>query len=467
MIQKTHITETGLNGKIPPHDKDVEEAVLSSCLIDSSATSLMIEILGEVNVFYQPEHVCICDAIFNLYKDSQTIDILTVSNELKKNGKLDAIGGDFKLISLCQKVGSSAHLENHCRILQQLYIKRKSIEIGYNLTTKSYNDDVDSFDLLDESYKELDKISDWLNSKKSENFKSNVDDLFNRIESNEQGVPSCIEKLNKYFNGYHKQDLTILAGRPGMGKTAFMLNEALKQALDGKAVGIFSLEMSTTQLTARLFSNFANVDSGRLVRNKLFEDEKKILSEKRKEFEKLPIFISDQGAITLMQLKIQAKKWQRENKISMVFIDYLQLMKSSVKNGTRENEVGEISRGIKALAKEMNVPIMALSQLSRAVETRSDKRPILSDLRDSGSIEQDADNVLFCYRPEYYGIDEWDDDLRSPTKDEAEIIISKNRHGETASCLVSTNLKYMRFSNKIEKIEEPFNLPNFNLDDAF
>lgn len=451
-----------MSGKIPPHAVDLEKTILGACIIESNAISEAVEIFRDEPVFYKPEHQAIYDTLLAMFKASENIDTLTLISNLKKTKKLEEVGGEFYIIDLSGSVSSTAHLEYHCRIVQQQYVKRQSIHVASELLQKSFEDDSDIFDILDESYRELDRVTEWLQTKKPTTLPELVSQLFKRAESKEPGVPSSINKINDLLNGYQNSDLIINAARPGMGKTAFMLSEALHQARNGYPVGIFSLEMAALQLIGRQMANFCSIDGSRIHSNRLSTEERQRLEYLAEEFKRLPIFIHDQPSISILELKIQAKKWKRDHNIRMIYIDYLQLMTVSSKKGTnREQEISEISRSLKALAKELDIPIMALSQLSRAVETRGgEKRPMLSDLRESGAIEQDADIVQFIYRPQYYDIENWSDD-GTPTDNQAEIDHAKNRHGKTGYCRVGCNLRYMQFHN----LEESHTIPESVLQD--
>lgn len=460
-------------GKLPPQAMDLEEAILGAALQDKYIIDLIIEIFRDEKVFYKAAHQVIYDAMYEMAVDNQPIDMITVIHKLKTLGKLEAIGGEFYIVELTQKVSSSAHTEYHCRIVMQMHVKRQSIRVANDIIERSYNEETDIFDLLDASQKEMDDVSQWLIRKKPTEFKNVVDSVFEGSENNEAGVPSSLAKLQKKLNGYREEDLIIVAARPGMGKTALMLSEAKHMAKLGHPVAIFSLEMSDKDLVRRMLAEECGIDSSKITLNRLSQEEKDLMAQKRPEFEKLPIFIHDQAGLTPMELRGQASRWKREKGIKMIYVDYLQLMNASGKNhtGNREQEISSISRSLKATAKELGVPVMALSQLSRAVETRGGyKRPILSDLRESGAIEQDADVIMFLLRPEYYKIFEWDDDSRSSCRDQAEIGVAKFRGGETGACVVGCNLKYMRFfdleedDNFFDSLPVP---PNQNPEEAF
>lgn len=450
------------NRKIP-NDPELEEVVLGGMLITQQGVSEFVEIVKGTNIFYNSKNSLIYDAIISLYKSSQAVDLMTVRSELQKTGKLKEAGGGAYLVALTERVSSSAHMQYHAMLLMQLYVKRKSIEVGNTLADNAYDEDTDIFELLDNSYKELDKVSDWLSIKQPKDIGDYLTEVL-KPKSERAGIPTAVRDINLKLNGYQQSDLTIIAGRPAMGKTAYALNDALHQARLGYPVGIFSLEMSARQLTARLFSNYAKIDSNKLAFGTLSQSEYDVAAGLRSSFSKLPLYIDDEPYLSLLSLKIKAKKWVREKKVKVIYIDYLQLINNNLKGRTRDQEISEISRTLKGLAKELDIPIIALSQLSRTVETRGDKRPMLSDLRESGAIEQDADNVLFLYRPEYYGIPTWEDN--TPTTNEVEVIISKFRNGTTGGIIAGCQLQYMRFFERGENvsmnIHQENNLPKID-----
>lgn len=452
-----------MQNKKTPNDPELEEVVLGGMLITQQGVSEFVEVVKGTNIFYNSKNALIYDAILSLYKSSQAVDLMTVRSELQKTGKLKEAGGGSYLVELTEKVSSSAHMQYHAMLLMQLYVKRKSIEVGNTLTDNAYDEDTDIFELLDSSYKELDKVSDWLSIKQPKEIGDYLTEVL-KPKSERAGVPTAVRDINLKLNGYQQSDLTIIAGRPAMGKTAYALNDALHQARLGYPVGIFSLEMSARQLTARLFANYAGIDSNKLAFGTLSQSEYDVAAGLRSSFSKLPLYIDDEPYLSLLSLKIKAKKWVREKKVKIIYIDYLQLINNNLKGRTRDQEISEISRTLKGLAKELDIPIIALSQLSRTVETRGDKRPMLSDLRESGAIEQDADNVLFLYRPEYYGIPQWEDN--TPTTNEVEVIISKFRNGTTGGIIAGCQLQYMRFfergGNVSMNIHQENNLPKID-----
>ena len=450
------------NRKIP-NDPELEAIVLGGMLIEQRGVSEVVEVVKDTNVFYTHKNALVYDAIISLYKSSQGVDMMTVKTELQRIGKLKEAGGGGYLVELTERVSSSAHIQNHAILLMQMYVKRKSIEVGYNLAEQSYEEDTDIFELLDGSYKELDKISDWLSIKQPKALGDYLTEVL-KTKAERAGIPTAVRDINLKLNGYQPSDLVIIAGRPAMGKTAYALSDALHQARLGCPVGIFSLEMSARQLTARLFANYAGIDSNKLAIGTLSQSEMDVAVSLRPSFGKLPLYIDDEPFLTLLSLKIKAKKWVREKGVKIIYIDYLQLISNSQRGRTRDQEISEISRTLKGLAKELDIPIIALSQLSRGVEARGDKRPMLSDLRESGAIEQDADNVLFLYRPEYYGIPQWEDG--SPTANEVEVIISKFRNGTTGGIIIGCQLQYMRFFERggsvSMNIQQENNLPKID-----
>lgn len=460
-------------GKIPPQAIDLEERILGACLIDKYAISEVVEIITDNDaVFYKEAHQYIYKTMLNMFTESIEIDLLTVSTELKKENKLELVGGDFYLIELSQKVSSSAHIEIHCRYIMQYYVKRHTIRVASEMIENAYEESKDVFDLLEESQRSLDDTSQWLLRKKSSDLKSGYDKFLQSKESPvKTGIQSKFKKLRDKLS-YHPSDLIIVAARPGMGKTALVLNEAKHIAKQNIPVGFFSLEMSEMQLIGRLVAEEFGIESNRIKEDNLTPSEKQVLRKEGYKIANLPIYIHDEGGLTIMSAKTIIGKWVRQNGVKIVFLDYLQLMNGfgNNKNGNREQEISYISRTLKAVAKEFDIPIIALSQLSRAVETRGgSKRAMLSDLRESGAIEQDANVVMFIYRPEYYHIEEWDDDERGPTANQTEIDIAKNREGKLGHTRISNDLRYMRFEDldEIEPWEQVDDLPVQNTADAF
>ena len=446
------------DGKIPPQAIDLEEAVIGAMLIDEKGVNEVIDILSP-EIFYKKSHQLIFESIQRLFRESEPIDLLTVSADLKKNKNFEIIGGDFYLINLSQKVSSSAHIEYHSRIIQQKFIQRKLISISNEIIQKSYNESTDVLDLLDEAESKLYDIAQNNIKGSSETAQNLVIQAKNRIEEignregSLSGISTGFEKLDRLTSGWQPSDLIIVAARPGMGKTALALSMARNISVQKKIpVAFFSLEMSSVQLITRLISAETGLSSDKLRTGKLADHEWQQLNVKVSDLESAPLYIDDSAALTIFELRAKARRLASAHDIKLIVIDYLQLMNlgSSNKAGNREQEISTISRNLKALAKELNIPVIALSQLSRAVETRGGtKRPILSDLRESGAIEQDADIVSFLYRPEYYGITEWDDDMKTPSEGQGEFIVAKHRNG----ALDSIKLKFIANLGKFEDID--------------
>ncbi|MGI9526928.1 MAG: replicative DNA helicase [Weeksellaceae bacterium] len=442
-------------GKVPPQAVDLEEAVLGAMMIDKKGLNETIEILQE-NFFYRPEHQYIFKAIATLFNESQPIDLLTVSNQLKKEGKLQAVGGDYYLIGLTQKVSSSAHIEFHARVIQEKYVMRKLIEISSNIIDKAYDETTDIFDLLDESESEMFKITDGSLKSSYSDSKTLVFEAIEQIKAMSEkeglsGVPSGFKSIDKITSGWHPADLVILAARPGMGKTAFVLSMAKNITVDHQMpVAVFSLEMSSVQLITRLIVGETGISSDKIKKGNLTDAEWKQLYTKVKGLENAPLYIDDTPALNVFDLRAKCRRLVSQHGVKLIIIDYLQLMTTRDSGGNREQEISTISRNLKAIAKELNVPVIALSQLSRAVETRGGtKRPLLSDLRESGAIEQDADIVSFIYRPEYYKLDHWDDDDATPSAGQAEFIIAKHRNG----ALENVRLRFIGDQAKFTDLE--------------
>ena len=444
-------------GRIPPQALELEEAVLGAMLIDKKGVDEVIDIL-QPDAFYKTAHQKIFEAIFQLFQDSQPVDLLTVSSELRKKGKLETVGGEFYLVQLSQRVASSAHIEFHARIILQKFIQRSLIKISNEIIESSYKESTDVFDLLDEAESKLYEVNQGNIKRSSESAQNLVIEAKKRIEEISKrdglsGVSTGFEKLDKLTSGWQPSDLIIIAARPGMGKTALTLSMARNIAVTKQIpVAFFSLEMSSVQLITRLISAETGLSSEKLRTGKLADHEWQQLNVKVTDLEKAPLFIDDTPSLSIFDLRAKSRRLSSQHGIKLIVVDYLQLMTAgtSTKSGNREQEISTISRNLKALAKELDIPVIALSQLSRAVETRGGtKRPMLSDLRESGAIEQDADIVSFIYRPEYYNIDEWDDDERSPSEGQAELIVAKHRNGG----LDNIRLKFIGHLGKFEDLD--------------
>ena len=426
-------------------------------LIDKKGVDEVIDIL-QPDAFYKTAHQYIFNAIYQLFHDSQPIDLLTVSSALSKDGKLEIVGGEFYLVQLSQRVASSAHIEFHARIILQKFIQRSLIRISNEIIETAYKDSTDVFDLLDDAESKLYDVTQGNIKRSSQSAQNLVIEAKTRIEEISKreglsGVSTGFQKLDKLTSGWQPSDLIVIAARPGMGKTALTLSMARDIAVTKEIpVAFFSLEMSSVQLITRLISAETGLSSEKLRTGKLADHEWQQLNVKVTDLEKAPLFIDDTPSLSIFDLRAKARRLASQNGIKLIIVDYLQLMTagSSSKIGNREQEISTISRNLKALAKELDVPVIALSQLSRAVETRGGtKRPMLSDLRESGAIEQDADIVSFIYRPEYYNIDEWDDDEHSPSEGQAELIVAKHRNGG----LDNIRLKFISHLGKFEDID--------------
>jgi replicative DNA helicase len=441
-------------GKLPPQAVDLEAAVLGALMLEKDALTTVIEILRPES-FYKDVHCEIYRAITDLFDNSEPVDILTVTQQLKKSGKLDFVGGPYYVTSLTNKVNSAANVEYHARIISEQHIKRDLIHISSEIQKMAYEDTTDVFNLLDKVEQEIFSISDTNIRKNYADMRSVLREAIDELESKKDqegltGIPSGFTELDRITSGWQRSDLVIIAARPGMGKTAFVLSSLRNAAIDFKMpVAIFSLEMSTLQLVNRLISSEAQLESEKIKQGKLADYEWEQLVHQTAPLSDAPIFIDDTPALSIRELRSKSRRLKAQHDVQLIIIDYLQLMSGETgqgNQGNREQEIASISRALKNLAKELNVPVIALSQLSRAVETRGgEKRPQLSDLRESGSIEQDADMVMFLYRPEYYGITE--DETNASTQGVGEVIISKHRNGGLGTVKLKFIGPYTKFTD--------------------
>jgi replicative DNA helicase len=443
-----------INGKMQPQAIDLEISVLGAILIDNEALSDSIDILKQ-EYFYKLEHQFIYEAIANLFQESNPIDILTVTEELKKLGNLKKAGGVAYVSGLTSRVSSSANTEYHARIIAEKFIQRKLINISSGIIEESLDDTIDVFETLNKAEQELFNVTEGTLRKSYDSMSDlikvslkNIENLKNN-EAGLSGVPSGFSKLDRVTSGWQKSDLIICAARPGMGKTAFALTMARNIAIEhGMGVAVFSLEMSSEQLVNRLISSESEIEAGKLRKGDLKEHEWIQLHSKIKDLSKAPIFIDDTPAISVFELRAKARRLVKKHGIKMIIIDYLQLMTAGGKGGNREQEISTISRSLKGIAKELGIPVMALSQVNRALEQRSgvgSKRPMLSDLRESGAIEQDADIVTFIYRPEYYKIQEWENGENC--LGQSEIIVAKHRNGGLDNIRLKFRAQFAKFSD--------------------
>lgn len=462
----TYDNPVNLLGKIPPQAVELEEAVLGALMLEKDALTNVIDIL-KVESFYKESHKVIFQAILDLFSESQPIDLLTVTTQLRKNGALEIAGGAFYVTELTSKVASAANIEYHARIITEQSIKRELIRISSEIQKDAFEDTTDVFELLDKMEQSMFEISEKNIRKNYSDMRSIMRDAIAELEERKNqkdgltGVPSGFTALDRVTSGWQKSDLVIIAARPAMGKTAFVLSVLRNAAVDhSRPVAIFSLEMSAVQLVNRLISSEAELDSEKIKKGTLADHEWAQLVHKTAKLSKAPLFVDDTPALSILELRAKCRKLKAQHDIQMVVVDYLQLMSGDSKNGgqggNREQEIASISRALKKIAKELSIPVIALSQLSRAVETRGgDKRPQLSDLRESGAIEQDADMVMFLYRPEYYGITE--DEGGASTAGVGEVIIAKHRNGSLENVKLRFIGRYTKFTDLDGGINYPPN----------
>lgn len=451
---------TMVYGKVPPQAKDLEEAVLGAVMLEKSAFDAVIEIL-KPECFYVDAHQKIYKAMQGLQQKNQPIDILTVVEELRSREELEMVGGPYYVTKLTNMVVSSANIDAHARIILQKFIQRELIRISGEIIGDAYEDGTDVFDLLDDAETKLFEIT---NNHLRKNFDSidqvlvktvqKIEDMRNRNEDI-TGVPSGFSSLDRVTYGWQNTDLIILAARPAVGKTAFALNLARNAALSTvrpTPVALFSLEMSAGQLVQRILSAESEIWLEKISRGKLEEHEmKQLYARGITKLAQAPIYIDDSAALNIFELRAKCRRLKNKHNIGMIIIDYLQLMSgSSDRNSNREQEISKISRDLKGLAKELQVPIIALSQLSRDVEKRKEgsKMPQLSDLRESGAIEQDADMVMFLYRPEYYDITS--NEMGESNKGETHVRIAKHRNGTLETIKLRALLHIQKFTEMEE-----------------
>ena len=460
------------HGKIPPQAIELEETVLGALMLEKDALTAVIDIL-KPETFYKETHQKIFNAIHRLFAKSEPVDILTVTNELQNSGELELVGGAYYITQLTNRVASSANIEFHARILLQKFIQRELIKVSTDIIKEAFEDTTDVFDLLDKAEQNLFDISERNLRRGSEEINQLLGSAIKQIEEagkhegSYSGIGSGFTDLDRITSGWQKSDLIIIAARPGMGKTALMLSMVRNIVVDfQKTAAVFSLEMSSLQLVTRLIASETELSSDKLRKGKLEDYEWEQLNTKLSKLTDAKLIIDDTPALTIFELRAKCRRiMQKSEGVDLIIIDYLQLMAgSSDGRSNREQEISVISRSLKALAKELSVPIICLSQLNRSVETRGgSKRPILSDLRESGAIEQDADMVIFIYRPEYYKIEE--DEQGNPTKGKAELIISKNRNGS----LANIKLRFIdRFAKFTDLESSDFDSPSsFDGDDSY
>ena len=442
-------------GKIQPQAIELEKIVLGAIMLERDAYSTIGELLRQ-ECFYDKKHELIYEAIVDLAVSGRPVDMLTVTEQLKKNGNLKAAGNMAYISELTMNVAGTAHLEFHAKIIAQKFLSRELIRFSGLIQGKAFDESIDVEDLMQEAEGKLFEISQRNIKKDAVQINPIINEAINAIQNAARkkeglsGLSSGFADLDKITSGWQKSDLIIIAARPAMGKTAFVLSMAKNMAVNFKtAVAVFSLEMSNVQLVNRLIINVCELHGEKIKSGRLEPYEWEQLDHKITELYDAPIYVDDTPSLSIFEIRTKARRLVREHKIECLIIDYLQLMNASgMAYGSREQEVSMISRSLKGLAKELDIPIIALSQLNRAVEGRGGpegKRPQLSDLRESGAIEQDADMVCFIHRPEYYGIKE-DTNGRDLTG-LAEIIIAKHRNGAVGDLWLSFKNTYVRFEN--------------------
>ena len=432
-----------------PHSTDLEATILGACLLEPDVIEIIADIITQPEIFYTTAHQDTFRAIMDIFDAGGTVNFMTVGEKMKAHGTLEQAGGHYFVMKLLENVATTAYVEEHARIIVEKWIKREVITMAMQSTAQAYNETTDSFDLLDEVASFSMKITDQVIRKPYVPVSSPIQSVLAeteklmRHEIQYTGVPTGFRELNQITGGWQRKDLIILAARPSVGKTAFLLNLALNASSDPEKptpVGIFSLEMSAEQLTQRLMCNHCDISLERIKNGNLSEDEFAQLTMKATELATRSIHIDDTAAINLTELRAKARRMINRHGVGLIIIDYLQLMSGVGRTGNREQEVSQISKGLKQLAKQLDVPIIALSQLSRMVEGRSDNTPKLSDLRESGSIEQDADLVMFLYgHPKAFL------EKNNYRRNEKMLDIAKHRNGKLAHYIAQFNGDKQRF----------------------
>jgi replicative DNA helicase len=448
-------------GKISPHSKLAESAVLGILMLEGSSYDLVAELL-QPDCFYIPAHKLIYKAIQELIAENRSTDLLMVSERLMKIGQLENIGGGYYLSKLTQDVVSSGGVEDHAKIIYEKYINRTIIEISGKLMNQSFDPRTDPFDLLDDAEAALFSISVKNMAKGYQHTSTSIIEVIKRIDTlmaqdkDITGVTSGFPSLDRLSYGWQPGNLYILAARPSVGKTAFALNLARNACAAGVSVGFFSLEMSTGELMMRLVTAESGISLDKLSRGKISQEERQELNKSYKSISEIPLYIDDSPALSIYELRSKCRSLVRKKKVGLIIIDYLQLMRGAndQNRNNREQEISKISRDLKGLAKELQIPIIALSQLSREVEKRGDgkKVPNLSDLRDSGAIEQDADMVMFLYRPEYYG--HATNEVGESNNGHTDVKVAKNRNGILDTIKLTAKLWIQKFT-EYEKEKKP------------
>ncbi len=440
-------------GKLPPHDTELEEVVLGALMLEKDAYMSVADFLTP-DAFYDPRNAKIYDAISTLGFNQRPIDMITVTEQLRVNGTLDAVGGAVHIAELTSRVYSAANVEFHAKSVSQKFLARRRSKFASQVSTDAYDEANDVDDLLQQAEGQLFEISQTHLKREVTQIDPVLNLALEQIQTAANtstglsGLKTGYDELDRMTSGWQNSDLIIIAARPAMGKTAFVLSMAKNMALDyNTPVAIFTLEMANVQLVKRLISNVANLEGEKIKSGQLSPEEWERLNSRIATIYSAPMYLDETPGLSITELRTKARRLVREHGVKLIMIDYLQLMNATgMKLGSREQEVSTISRSLKALAKELNIPIIALSQLNRSTETREDKRPVLSDLRESGAIEQDADIVCFIHRPEYYtksAVDANNNDIRGL----AELIVAKHRSGAVGDVKLRFVSRFARFEN--------------------
>ena len=438
---------------VPPHSTEAEMAVLGGMMLDRHAIARVMEIINS-ETFYDPKHILIFETMSELFQKNVAVDIITLAEELKQAGKLEKAGGTIYLTDINSYTPTSANIENHARIIQEKYLKRQLINTCSKILSEAYSDTSDALDQIDKAESEIFEIAEKRMKKSYTGMKQLARDTYKvinklteRSEKGLTGIPTGYKELDDLLGGFQNSDLVIVAARPSMGKTALALSIARNVAVEyDLPIAVFSIEMASVQLVMRLLSSEAKINQQKIRQGKINPEENQKIVRGLGKLADSPLIIDDSVSISTMELRAKCRRLKAEKNIQMVMVDYLQLMQAP-KAESREREISIISQSLKQIAKELEIPVIALAQLNRSIEGRTEKKPMLSDLRESGSIEQDADVVMFINRPEVYGQMHYNDEKKTPTEGTAEIIIGKQRNGPIGTVRLAFQKDYARFEN--------------------
>ncbi|MFY8001330.1 MAG: replicative DNA helicase [Candidatus Kapaibacteriota bacterium] len=453
-----------MGDKVPPHSSDAEAAVLGAVMLDRNALSKATEVL-EADSFYKETHRKIFEVMLAMSERNITIDIVSLAEELRRRSMLDAVGGTFALLQINAGTPTAANVDHYLRIVQEHALKRQLIGAASDVLARAYDPATDALEEIDKAESEIFRIAEKRLRKSYSGMRTLAKDAFDTIsdmvngKKSDDSVNTGYTKLDEMLGGFRKSDFIIIAARPSMGKTAIALSIARNVAMESNVpVAFFSIEMVKEQITMRFLSGEAHIGTQKLLTGKIAQTDLVPLSKHLDRLSKAPIYIDDSPSLSVMELRAKCRRLKAEQNIGLVMIDYLQLMHAPLNKGdNREREISIISRSLKQIAKELNIPVVALAQLNRGLEGRSDKRPMLSDLRESGSLEQDADVVMFVHRPEYYGITTFEDG--APTEGAAELIVGKQRNGPVGAVRLAYVKEFTRFENLAFGMDAP---PDYN-----